>query len=100
MAKICVSQNQALEERLSNMHEQMAGVTSRLDQTERDLDLERATREEIIKKEDAKGSRISELRDELTRPLWDTFHLWCLNEILNYDQNSQMYKALNYVIRH
>ena len=56
--------------------------------------------EEIIKKEDAKGSRISELRDELARPLWDTFHLWCLNEILNYDQNSQMYKALNYVIRH
>ena len=56
--------------------------------------------EEIIKKEDAKGSRISELRDELARPLWETFHLWCLNEILNYDQNSQMYKALNYVIRH
>jgi len=56
--------------------------------------------EEIIRKEDAKGSRISELRDELARPLWDTFHLWCLNEILNYDQNSQMYKALNYVIRH
>ena len=55
--------------------------------------------EEIIKKEDAKGSRISELRDELVRPLWKTFHLWCLNEILNYDQNSQMYKALNYVIR-
>ena len=82
MSKICISQNQALEERLSNMHEQMAGVTSRLDQTERDLDLERATREDIIK---AEG---------------DTFHLWCLNEILNYDQNSQMYKALNYVIRH
>ena len=56
--------------------------------------------EEIIKKEDAKGSRISELRDELARPLWETFHLWCLNEILNYNQNSQMYKALNYVIRH
>ena len=36
------SQDQALEERLSNMHEQMAGVTSRLDQTERALDLERA----------------------------------------------------------
>ena len=29
------SQVQALEERLSNMHEQMAGVTSRLDLTER-----------------------------------------------------------------
>ena len=43
------SQDQALEERLSNMHEQMAGVTSRLDQTERALDLERATREDIIK---------------------------------------------------
>ena len=45
------SQSQALEERLSNMHEQMAGVTSRLDRTERDLDLERATREDIIKAE-------------------------------------------------
>ena len=54
MAKICISQNQALEERLSNMHEQMAGVTSRLDQTERALDLERATREDIIKAEVAK----------------------------------------------
>lgn len=43
------SQDQASEERLSNMHEQMAGVTSRLDQTERALDLERATREDIIK---------------------------------------------------
>ena len=43
------SQDQALEERLSNMHEQMAGVTSRLDQTEHALDLERATREDISK---------------------------------------------------
>ena len=43
------SQDQALEERLSNMHEQMAGVTSRLDQTERALDLEQATSEDIIK---------------------------------------------------
>lgn len=28
MGKICVSQNQALEERLSNMHDQMAGQMS------------------------------------------------------------------------
>ena len=56
--------------------------------------------EEIIRHEGATGSRISELRNELARPLWNTFHLWCLNEILNYDQNSQMHKALNYVIRH
>ena len=33
------------------MHEQLAGTTSRLDQTERELDLERATREDIIKAE-------------------------------------------------
>jgi len=46
-----ISPNQALEERLSNMHEQLAGTTSRLDQTERELDLERATREDIIKAE-------------------------------------------------
>ena len=56
--------------------------------------------EEIIRHENATGSRIAELRNNLARPLWETFHLWCLNEILNHDQNSQMYKALNYVIRH
>ena len=49
-----ISPNQALEERLSNMHEQLAGATSRLDQTERTLDLERATRDDIIKAEVAK----------------------------------------------
>ena len=49
-----ISPNQALEEKLSNMHEQLAGTTSRLDQTERELDLERATREDIIKAEVAK----------------------------------------------
>ena len=56
--------------------------------------------EEMIKHEGAKGARIAGMRNEIARPLWETFHLWCLNEILNYDQNSQMYKALNYVIRH
>ena len=56
------SQDQALEERLSNMHEQMAGVTSRLDQTERDLDLERATREDIIKAEVERRIREAEQR--------------------------------------
>ena len=62
MEKICISQNQALEERLSNMHEQMAGVTSRLDQTERALDLERATREDIIKAEVERRMREAEQR--------------------------------------
>ena len=56
------SQDQALEERLSNMHEQMAGVTSRLDQTERALDLERATREDIIKAEVERRVREAEQR--------------------------------------
>lgn len=56
--------------------------------------------EEIIRHENASGSRITELRNELTRPLWETLHLWCMNEILNHDKHSQMYKALNYVIRH
>ena len=56
--------------------------------------------EEIIRHENASGSRIMELRNELARPLWDTLHLWCMNEILNHDKHSQMYKALNYVIRH
>ena len=56
------SQDQALEERLSNMHEQMAGVTSRLDQTERALDLERATREDIIKAEVERRIRDAEQR--------------------------------------
>ena len=56
------SQDQALEERLSNMHEQVAGVTSRLDQTERALDLERATREDIIKAEVERRIREAEQR--------------------------------------
>ena len=56
------SQDQALEERLSNMHEQMAGVTSRLDQTARALDLERATREDIIKAEVERRMREAEQR--------------------------------------
>ena len=43
------SQDQALEERLANMHEQMAGVTSRLDQTERALDLDLSTRDVVEK---------------------------------------------------
>ena len=49
-----ISPNQALKERLSNMHEQLAGTTSRLDQTERELDLERATRDDIINAEVAR----------------------------------------------
>ena len=56
------SQDQALEERLSNMHEQMAGVTSRLDKTEHALDLERATREDIIKAEVERRIREAEQR--------------------------------------
>ena len=56
------SQDQALEERLSNMHEQMAGVTSRLDHTERALNLERVTREDIIKAEVERRIREAEQR--------------------------------------
>ena len=56
--------------------------------------------EEIIRHERASGQRIKQLRNELARPLWETFRLWCLNEILYHDQHSQTYKALNYVIRH
>ena len=40
-----------LEDRLSALHDQLSGVTSRLDRTERELDLERALREDIIKAE-------------------------------------------------
>ena len=40
----------------------MAGVTSRLDQTERALDLERATREDIIKAEVERRMREAEER--------------------------------------
>ena len=56
------SPNQALEEKISNMHEQMAGVTSRLDRTERELDLERATREDIIRAEVERRMREAEQR--------------------------------------
>ena len=45
------SSGNPLEDRLSVLHEQLSGVTSRLDRTERELDLERALREDIIKAE-------------------------------------------------
>jgi len=73
MAKICLSPNQALEEKLSNMHEQLAGATSRLDRAERALDLERATREDIIRAEVERRMAEAEkrIREEVESELAD-----------------------------
>lgn len=56
--------------------------------------------EELIKHDGLSGTAITEKRNEIARPLWETFRLWCMKEILSYDQNSQMHKALGYIIRH
>lgn len=45
------SRSLALEERFAIVSEQLCSVTERLDHAERDLDLERASREDIIKAE-------------------------------------------------
>ena len=56
--------------------------------------------EEIIKREGATGADKLQIRHDLAKPLWESFFLWCSGEIIKHDQSSQMYKALNYVIRH
>ena len=56
--------------------------------------------EEMIKHDDLRGADIIDRRDKLARPIWENFRLWCLSEILDHDEHSLMYKALNYVIRH
>ena len=56
--------------------------------------------EELIKHDDLKGADIIDRRDKLARPIWKNFRLWCLSEIMEHDEHSLMYKALNYVIRH
>ena len=56
--------------------------------------------EEIIKREGATGADKLQIRHDLAKPLWESFFLWCSGEIIKHDQNSQMHKALNYVIRH
>lgn len=56
--------------------------------------------EEMIRHDDLKGADIIDRRDKLARPIWENFRLWCLSEILEHDEHSLMYKALNYVIRH
>ena len=56
--------------------------------------------EELIKHDDLKGADIVDRRDKLARPIWENFRLWCLSEIMEHDEHSLMYKALNYVIRH
>lgn len=56
--------------------------------------------EELIKHDKLTGADIVTRRNDIAKPLWGTLRLWCLDEILNHDKNSQMYKSLNYVIRH
>ena len=58
-----ISPNQALEEKLFNMHEQLAGATSRLDQTERTLDFEPVG---LLKKNNFLGIILIDWRDLFT----------------------------------
>lgn len=56
--------------------------------------------EELIRHDRLAGADIVTRRNEIARPLWETLRLWCMDEILNHDKNSQMHKALNYILRH
>ena len=39
-------------------------------------------------------------RNDNARPLWETLRLWCAKEILNLPQESKIYEAMNYLLRH
>ena len=41
-----------------------------------------------------------QFRNDNARPLWETLRLWCAKEIINLPQESKIYEATNYLLRH
>lgn len=56
--------------------------------------------EDIIKRENLTGDAIVRMRNEMARPIWETFRKWAMQEILNCDKNSLMHKSLGYLLNH
>lgn len=41
-----------------------------------------------------------QFRNDNARPLWDTLRLWCAKEIIDLTQETKIYEAMNYLLRH
>ncbi len=55
--------------------------------------------EEIIKEKKLQGAEKAQFRKDYAEPIWEDFKLWASSAILDVPKDSNIYKALNYMLR-
>ena len=55
--------------------------------------------EEMIKEEKLEGEEKAQFRKDYAEPLWEDFKLWAASAILDVPKDSNIYQALNYMLR-
>ena len=55
--------------------------------------------EEMIKEKKLEGEEKAQFRKDNAEPLWEDFKLWAANAILDVPKDSNIYQALNYMLR-
>lgn len=55
--------------------------------------------EEIIKEKKLQGAEKAQFRRDYAEPLWEDFKLWASSAILDVPKDSNIFKALNYMLR-
>ena len=55
--------------------------------------------EEMIKEKKLEGEEKAQFRKDNAEPLWEDFKLWAASAILDVPKDSNMYQALNYMLR-
>ena len=55
--------------------------------------------EEMIKEEKLEGEEKAQFRKDNAEPLWEDFKLWAANTILDVPKDSNIFQALNYMLR-
>ena len=55
--------------------------------------------EEMIKEKKLEGEKKAQFRKDYAEPLWEDFKLWAASAILDVPKDSNIYQALNYMLR-
>ena len=55
--------------------------------------------EEMIKEKKLEGEEKAQFRKDHAEPLWEDFKLWAASAILDVPKDSNIYQALNYMLR-
>lgn len=55
--------------------------------------------EEMIKEKKLEGEEKAQFRKDYAEPLWEDFKLWAASAILDVPKDSNIYQALNYMLR-